>query len=106
MSDTASFLSGVQTRRRIIFGPKMPSIQELRAAFRGSSKRRKCKAKLSPKQSAKRRWRKVRNKRRDIILKSREYSRRSPLFHMMKLLNRGVKEYAGKFTWWERTPSA
>lgn len=83
---------------------RMSSIQELRAKWRGSSKRRKCKAKLSPKQSAKRRWKKVRNQRRDVLLMSREYIRQSPLLHWMLNENRGVKQTPGEFTWWERTP--
>lgn len=86
--------------------PPFPTLAQLRDTFRGSL-RPPCKrrAPLSPKQSAKVRWKRQRRTRRDWLLWRREWNRRDLLGRLMKQLERdekrGVKSNV-EFNWYER----
>lgn len=92
--------------RRTQYQKPFPSIREIRDRFRGSL-RPPCKrrAPLSPKQSAKVRWKRQRRVRRDWILVRREWDRRDLLGRLMKQLERDEKRGVTpkvEFNWYER----
>lgn len=93
--------------KRTHFPPPFPSHKELRDRFRGSL-RPPCKrrAKLSPTQAAKVRWKRQRRTRRDWLLWRREWNRRDVLALLMKRMkNDEVHGRSPKMelSWWEKS---
>lgn len=111
MSTVAGFLSGPRQdvgewQNKVLkrTTPPWPTDKELVALWRGAFKPRRCKAKLSPTQAAKKRWKRKRQRRFVRALRSREYFRRDTLGKMFKMIGDEPENTEFKLSWWEKTP--